>query len=370
MLALLALAMFVVAACDPTQPHATGALARKDPPRVAARIGSTEILTSEVDERISSRLAQIEMSRYEARRDQVESMVEDMLLDAEAERRGMPVADLLRTEIESKVAEPTDEQARSFFSEIQARGQTGSFDDLAPRIREAIYGNALNEQRSKFLAGLRRGASVEIALDPPRIDLDLSDGFGRGPESAPITLVEFSDYQCPYCARSQSVLETIRTRYGDQVRHVFMDFPLDNIHPKARAAAVAARCAGAQGEFWEYHSRLFERQGEIAEEENLPRWAEELSLDGAAFASCITDGEANAAVDRSLEAGARSGRERNPRLLRQRDLRRRRPARPRLRQPDRGRACPPVGRMNRAGAQVCIPDRCGASVSVRHRQSE
>ena len=107
-----------------------------------------------------------------------------------------------------------------------------------------------------------------------------------GPASAPVTLVEFSDFQCPFCQRVAPTLKQPRETYGDKLRIVWKDFPLTQIHPQAFKAGEAAHCAGEQGKYWEYHDRLFENQ-QALQPADLKKHAADLGLDAAKFASCL-----------------------------------------------------------------------------------
>ena len=100
----------------------------------------------------------------------------------------------------------------------------------------------------------------------------------RGPEDAPVTLVKYGDYECPYCGELHPVLEELWERAGERVRFVFRHFPLESVHPRARRAALAAEAAASQGRFWEMHDLLYENQDELGDED-LVRYAARLGLD-------------------------------------------------------------------------------------------
>ena len=143
-------------------------------------------------------------------------------------------------------------------------------------------------------------------LEPLRADLRVPAGApARGPESAPVTIVEFSDFQCPFCVRAQPTLQRLRETYGDKLRFVFLDFPLE-IHPQAPKAHEAAACAGDQGKFWPMYDRLFASGGKL-EVADLKSYAGELGLDGAAFGTCLESGRHSAATEAALQEGQRHG---------------------------------------------------------------
>ena len=131
----------------------------------------------------------------------------------------------------------------------------------------------------------------------------------RGKAEAPLTIIEFSDYQCPYCKRHvDQTLPKLLADYVDtgKARYAFRDYPLEQIHPLAAKAAEAARCAGDQGKYWEMHDRLFANQKEL-QPEKLPSHAEALKLDVTAFRSCLDDGRHAARVKEDLQAGEELG---------------------------------------------------------------
>jgi predicted DsbA family dithiol-disulfide isomerase len=157
-----------------------------------------------------------------------------------------------------------------------------------------------------FVAGLDEKYGVERLLEPPRIDV-AHEGFpAKGPQDAPVTIVEFSDFECPYCSRVLPTLEQVVANYEDSVRVVFRQFPLNSIHARAQKAAEASLCADDQGKFWEMHDAMFARQKELAVP-NLKEMAAELSLDAEDFASCLDGSKYAEQVAADLEAGQAAG---------------------------------------------------------------
>ncbi len=142
---------------------------------------------------------------------------------------------------------------------------------------------------------------------PAVVDVSVDDDPARGPEDAAVTIIEFSDFQCPYCGRFfQQTLPQLMAQYGDRVRFVYRDFPLDQIHPNARNAAIAAECADDQGKFWEYHDVLFSNQQALGVAD-LKRYAEQLGLDVAAFSQCLDSQKYNDEVNADLRDGLQAG---------------------------------------------------------------
>jgi protein-disulfide isomerase len=141
------------------------------------------------------------------------------------------------------------------------------------------------------------------------VTMTVGDGPALGSAEAPITIVEFSDYQCPFCKKHfTSTLSAIRTNYIDtgKVRYLFRDFPLDSIHPYARKAAEAAHCAGDQGKFWDMHDTMFQNQSALMPD-NLKGFARELQLDLEAFNACLDEGKYAKKVEADVTAGSAIG---------------------------------------------------------------
>lgn len=127
----------------------------------------------------------------------------------------------------------------------------------------------------------------------------------KGPADAPVTIVEFSDYQCPFCVRAEQALGDLLDEFPEKVRLVFKDFPL-RFHGGAEPAAVAARCAGESGRYWEYHDMLFVAQGDFARAD-LITYAVRLGLPREAFTACLDGGRYRAAVQADVREGRAAG---------------------------------------------------------------
>ena len=150
---------------------------------------------------------------------------------------------------------------------------------------------------------LAAGAASAGAQDAPRFIADPM--MTKGPAAAPVTIFEWSDYECPFCQRAQDVLQRLQGEFPDTVRFVFKDFPLRS-HPNALPAALAARCAGAQGRYWEYHDLLFVGQPDLARD-HLLGYARRLGLDASAFTDCLDSGRYRDAVLAEQREGREAG---------------------------------------------------------------
>ena len=235
----------------------------------------------------------------------LDQLIERKLIELEAESRGVSVEELLDSEIGAKVSEVTDEQVDSFYEENKARIPQPK-EQVADQIRQYLGQQRGAQLRSELLTQLRSTYAVSTHLEPMRFEVSSKGSPAKGPEDAPVTIIEFSDFECPFCSRVLPTLEQIAEQYGDQVRIVFRQFPLDNLHPRARKAAEASLCADEQGKFWEMHDRMFANQRQLGVDD-LKRQAGELGLDSEAFAECLDSGRFAAQVEEDLQAGQRVG---------------------------------------------------------------
>jgi protein-disulfide isomerase len=272
-----------------------------------AEVDGEAITADEVNKALRVPLGKLEEQIYHLKRQQVDVLVRERLLAQEAKRRGLSVQALLDREVTSKVTAVTEEEIEQFYRANKARF-SGNEGEARKQIRNGLQGQKLAAKRDEFVNVLRSKAKVVIRLSPPpvvRLAVGVDGAPSKGSATAPVTIVEFSDYLCPFCQRTQPTLHAIERRYGDKVRFVFRDYPIEQLHPGATKAAEAARCATEQGKFWPYHDLLFQRQK--AGPDELKGYAAEVGLDVRKFESCVTSGKHAASVQKDVEEGARLG---------------------------------------------------------------
>jgi protein-disulfide isomerase len=223
-----------------------------------ARVGARAISAAELEAATARRLIEVKTKEHDLKRQALADLVEGELLRQEAARRGMTVQALIAAEVDAKAA--------------------------PGGVRE----DRLAQRRFGFLAELRARTPTSIALPPPRVSVDVAGSPSRGPADAPVTIVEFSEFQCPFCRRVLPTLREVEDRYQGRIRLVFRHFPLAR-HKDAPKAAEAAECARDQGRFWEMHDRLFE-DAERLGIPDLKRHARAVGLDGSAFDGCLDSG--------------------------------------------------------------------------------
>jgi protein-disulfide isomerase len=238
----------------------------------------------------------------------LDRLVEKRLLEARARKEGIAVEALLEREVGRRVPEPSEPALRSVYDHTKATGQAlPPFAEVRAEIAAFVRGQSEKELRQQLIARLRAESTVESLLPPlllPKVAFE-ADGPSRGETGAPVTIVEFSDYECEFCSRSQPVVRRVLDEYGAQVRLVHQPFPL-SIHPRAPKAAEAALCAGEQGRYWEMHDSLLGGHGALGLDDLKAR-ARALQLDAERFDACLGSGRMAAAVESSKRLGERLG---------------------------------------------------------------
>ncbi len=279
------------------------------PERVLARIDGEPITLADLEDVVGDDLATLEFQygnqRYQLLRRGVQTVLRKRLLAGEAARRGITPDELVRGEIEGKL-EISDEQVQAWYEANRARLQGRSLEMLAPAIRQFLQEQELDRLLTEFTDRIAAERKVEMLLEPFRAAIAVEGHPSLGPEGAPVTLVEFSDFECPFCGSFFATIERIKSEYGDRVRLVYRQFPLAELHPHAQKAAEASLCAAEQGRFWQLHDLMFREQQRLAVED-LKDKAERVGLDTAAFAECLDSGRMAARVQADLQAGRRLG---------------------------------------------------------------
>jgi len=267
----------------------------------AAVVEGRTITVGEIDTAIKNELfaerfpSQREVVLYDARKAALDRMVDEAVLERAARGSGLAPDAWLEQEVNRR-RPVTDEEIDAFWKQYEDRIPK---DRPEEQIRSDIQAFLTEEHGKDVLASLREASNVRIVLARPR-HVVATPGAPRGHPDAPVTIVEFSDFQCPFCLRATSVMQELLARYPDQLRIYYRHLPLPN-HPRARGAAIASVCAERQGTFWAYHDRLFADPGAMSEADLRAR-AEALELDLAAFDACMGSEQAAARVDSDIAA--------------------------------------------------------------------
>jgi protein-disulfide isomerase len=230
----------------------------------------------------------------------LEQVVEDRLLEAEA-AAGKTTKEALLAGI--KPAPVTDADVDAFYEQNKAQIQRPK-EQIAPQIKAYLEQQGQQKARADYFNKLEDKYKVEKKLEPLRVEV-ATTGPTKGPATAPVTIVEFSDFQCPFCGRLTPELKQVEEKYGDKVRIVFRQYPLP-FHQYAQKAAEASLCAADQGKFWEMHDALFANQQALAVEQ-LKAKAAELGLNAEQFNSCLDSGKQAATIQADMKEGTSVG---------------------------------------------------------------
>jgi protein-disulfide isomerase len=281
------------------------------PGDVVATVGPRSITLAQVDERAmqqsTSSFAAMRLSQviFEARRAVLDEMIGNELLDQESKARGVERHTLEESEINSKVGPVTDAEIAAWYQTNTARVQGATLDQVREPIRALLAQQRVTEARDRYLTTLKAKTPVRVLLEPPRQQVATAGRPTLGPSNAPIEMIEFSDFQCPYCQRANPTVTQVLNLYGDKIRFTYRHYPLPN-HPNARPAAEAAQCANAQGKFWPFHDRLFANPSQLGTGD-LTRHAAAVGLDTAQFEACVGERKYKADVDADIQAGNDAG---------------------------------------------------------------
>ena len=272
---------------------------------ILAVVGGIEITEAEVEERMAAELLKVQRERRQILERGLGLLVDEKLIEIEAAKRNVSTETLLETEIANKVSEPTDQEIEAFYD--QRKGQIRQpKEEVVDRIRDYLKQQRGVEAHAVYVAELKKNHGFTTYLEPFRMPVEDSGFPSRGPEDAPVTVVEFSDFECPYCSRVNPALEQVTATYGDDVRIVFRQFPLSRIHSNAQKAAEASLCAEEQGKFWQLHDAMFQDQRNLGLA-SVKEKAATVGLDIDSFNTCLDSNRYADAVAADLAAGSELG---------------------------------------------------------------
>jgi protein-disulfide isomerase len=300
-----------LAACTSAQTAPAEQAPAQTPDAVVAEVGGQKVTLKEVDERWQTmdpgERARVTQLMYQHRRNVLDQMVGDLVIEAAAKAANLSVPQYLEQETQKRLRPVTKAEIQQFYEANKERAQGRPLAELQQPIQEFLTSQREQQARAQLVDDLaKKGTPVRVLLDPPRVEVGVAPTDpAKGPAVAPITIVEYSDYQCPFCARVNPTLERVVQTYGDKVKIVFKDFPLPN-HPEAPKASEAAHCAGEQGKYWEMHDRLFANQ-QALQVPQLKQYATALEVDMTAFNECLDSGKHASRVAENMRAGEALG---------------------------------------------------------------
>ena len=280
---------------------------------VLVSINGDPLRVDSINERMKAYSYKMQMRVYSIRKDILDRRINDLLIVAEADKRKIKADEIVRTEVTEKIKTPTDAEIAKFYEQNKANIKS----DLAS-VKGAIS-NYLQQQQQEELEialanRLRTGGNLKLLLkepEPPIINVSLSTGASRGDVNSPVTVVEFTDFQCSACGGMYPIVEEVLKSYGPRVHFVVRNFPLTTVHANAYNAAQAAEAAKAQGKFWEYIDVLFKNQNTL-DRDSLKKYATQVGLDRKLFDADFDSGKYEPVVRHDLEDGEAYGVEATP----------------------------------------------------------
>jgi protein-disulfide isomerase len=270
---------------------------------VVVTIGGQPVKAAPVKERLKPIIYKIRLDAYTLAQKQADQLVDNLLLLDEAKKRQIGPEEIIRSEISDKVRPPTDAEVVKFYEENKAR-INGDLNSVRNQVALYLQDESKRRLEHDLSDKLRKSANIRwLISEPPQPvqNISVDDDPARGAANAPVTIVEFTDFQCPACAAMHPVLDEVLRSYGDKVRFVVRDFPL-NQHENARKAAEAANAANAQGKFFEYIAVLFQHQKAL-DVASLKKYASDLGLDRAKFDAALDRGVYAAEVKHDIDDG-------------------------------------------------------------------
>jgi predicted DsbA family dithiol-disulfide isomerase/Skp family chaperone for outer membrane proteins len=235
----------------------------------------------------------------------LEELVAEKLIQAEAAKEKKTKEQLLEAEVESNVETPSDAEVEAFYDSNKERIPIPKAQAL-PQVKQYLVDRSRARFRDMLISRLKKEYGFKSYLEPLRAQVATAGFPSKGPAAALVTIVEFSDFECPYCSGLFPTLKQVEKNYAQQVRIVYRQFPLANIHPHAQKAAEASLCANEQQKFWEFHDSMFGKQSELSVPD-LKQRAVDLKLDTQAFNQCLDSGRQAAAIQADIQEGARNG---------------------------------------------------------------
>jgi protein-disulfide isomerase len=270
-----------------------------------ATVAGQPISAQDLAAELGAKSMQMRNQEYQAKSQALDELIRKRVVEAEAKRRGVSVDKLYETEVDSKVVEPSEAEVEGYYLAVKSQINQ-PLQAVKPQLQKSVKALKTQQARQEYADSLRDKADVVILLRQPTVEVNYDQARVKGDPKAPITIVEFSDYQCPYCQRAEPTLKALLTKYNGRVKLAFRDFPLKALHPNAEIAAEASRCAGEQGKYWEFHDAMYADQTKLSQP-GLVETAHSLGLNQESFGSCLTGGKFKAQIEQDVQDGTRAG---------------------------------------------------------------
>ena len=278
-----------------------GPVAAQNDSSIVAEVGGVGVTMAELEQEESAKLLSAHYAYYQAETKALNELIDKKLIEQKAKSEHLTVEQLVERDINSQVKDPSEDQMRVYYEGLETEQP---YEAVRGKILEKIRQLRTDKVRAAYIASLKAKSTVYITLAPPRVNVDTQNAEMIGPAKAQVTLVEFADYECPYCQKVAADVKKLQADLGDKVAFTYKDFPL-SMHARAEKAAEATRCASKQGKFWEFHDEIF--HSKELDVDQLKAQARALKLDTSEFDKCLDTGEEAAVVDRDRKEGLRLG---------------------------------------------------------------
>jgi protein-disulfide isomerase len=282
---------------------------------VMAVINDETITESTFDKALSGRdrgsIIKAKSELYEAKMEALEEYVFNKLITAEAKSKNMSTEDFMKKEVDAKVKKPTAQDVDKFYKEVKAQYEKNGKtppplnDAVKEQIKQQLTMKGTLERRQALNNELTKKNKVTFGLEQPRIAVTNGTNAVKGSEKAKITIVEFSDFQCPFCKKGADTMKEVMKKYNGKVQYYFRDYPL-SFHDRAKQAANASRCAAEQGKFWQFHDTVFAEQSKLSDDD-LIAVGKKLNLDMTKYEPCVKEMKNAAKVESDMHDGENAG---------------------------------------------------------------
>jgi protein-disulfide isomerase len=269
---------------------------------VVASVDGATVTLADFEHERPFGLFQAQNAFYQTEKKAVDEYLDDYLLERQAQKENVTVPELLKVHVDSTIAkDPGDDALRVYYEGLDS---AEPFETMRGKILDHIHERRLAKAKLAYIQTLRSQSQITLQLPAPRVQVSLDKTQVRGAEGAPVTLVEFADFECPYCQQFEPTLDRLRADFKDKLAFAYKDVPLP-MHGHAEKAAEAAHCAGTQNKYWEYHDLLLKtKELEIPQ---LKAEAQNLGLDTTAFNKCLDSGEQADTIKATLEEARQLG---------------------------------------------------------------
>jgi len=274
----------------------------QDANTVVAEIDGTPLTLAQFESNRPSALFQARNSFFEAEKKAVAEYIDDLLLQRQAQKENITVAQLLERHVNSTIAkDPDDATLRVYYEGVDTNEP---FESVRDKILDHLRQRRLAKAKTAYIQALRSQTRISVEIEAPRLQISLKNTSVRGPAGAPLMLVEYADYECPFCQQVQPTLDRLATEFKGKIAFAYKDLPLP-MHSHAAKAAEASQCAGLQGKYWEYHDVLLKATS--LDVPQLKAAASQLGLETVAFDKCLDSGDRADAVKSSQDEAQKLG---------------------------------------------------------------